>query len=165
MGRPHERLDLLRITQIALEVDLTRNLQVFEAAMVDLDAEVRSILSVIPTGKCILVTGHDSLGYFADRFGCPVVGAIIPSLSSTAEASARDLAELHAVAEATGVRAIFTEGGTPPQVAAQIAADLGIPLVELASHGLPGSGGYQAFIIDLATTIAAALGPASGATP
>ena len=143
-----------------LGVDLDARLAAFESAMTDLDARVREVLSVVPEGQCILVTGHDSLGYFADRYGCHVIGAVIPSLSSTAEASAKDLADLLQVAEDAGVRAIFTEVGTPRQVAQQVADDVGVPLVELPSHNLPDEGGYQAFIIDLATKIAQGLAPA-----
>jgi zinc/manganese transport system substrate-binding protein len=133
----------------------------FEASMTQLDAEVRDILSVVPAGQCTLITGHASLGYFADRYGCRVVGAIVPSLSSTAEASARDLADLLEIADQAGVRAIFSEVGTPQQVAEQMADDAGVPLVELPSHTLPDEGGYQAFVLELATDIAHGLSAAT----
>jgi zinc/manganese transport system substrate-binding protein len=127
--------------------------------MTTLDADVRRIMSAIPPGGCRLVTGHDSLGYFADRYGCTLVGAVIPSLSSSAETSAQALAELHDVAAAAGVRAIFTEVGTPTQIAEQVADEVGVELVELPSHDLPDAGGYAAYLTDLATRIATALAP------
>ena len=34
-----------------------------------------------------LVTSHDALGYYADRYGLKVVGAAIPGLSTQAQAS------------------------------------------------------------------------------
>jgi zinc/manganese transport system substrate-binding protein len=118
---------------------------------------VREIMSAVPAGECRLVTGHESLGYFADRYGCELIGAVIPSLSSTAETSAKDLSELLEVTKAAGVRAIFTEVGTPQAVAEQVAAEVGVPLVELPSHNLPETGGYQAFVVELATKVAAGL--------
>lgn len=169
-GDPHLWTDPLTMAQLGaplaarleevLGVDLDARLAAFESAMTALDARVRDVMSVVPAGKCILVTGHDSLGYFADRYGCHVIGAVIPSLSSTAEASAKDLADLLEVAEDAGVGAIFTEVGTPRQVAEQVADDIGVPLVELPSHNLPDEGGYQAYIIELATKIAQGLTPA-----
>ena len=114
-------------------------------------------MAAIPPGGCRLVTGHESLGYFADRYGCSLVGAVVPSLSSSAEASAQAIAELRDLARSAEVRAIFTEAGTPEQIAEQIAADVGVPVVELPSHDLPDEGGYAAYLIDLATRIADAL--------
>ena len=140
--------------ETVLGVQLDDQLAALEAEMDSLDAQVREIMSAVPAGECRLVTGHESLGYFADRYGCELIGAVIPSLSSTAEASAKELADLLDVASAAGVKAIFTELGTPADVAEQVAAEVGVPLVELPSHNLPETGGYAAFITELATKVA-----------
>ncbi len=140
-----------------LGTDLDDRLAALQSDLTDLDAEVRGIMASIPAGECRLVTGHESLGYFADRYGCDLVGAVIPSLSSTAEASAKDLAALAELASETDVRAVFTEVGTPMQVAEQVADSVGVPLVELPSHRLPDEGGYRAFMTELATRIVAGL--------
>ena len=68
-----------------------------------------------------------------------------------------DLSELLEVTEAAGVRAIFSEVGTPQAVAEQVADEVGVPLVELPSHNLPETGGYQAYVVELATKVAAGL--------
>ncbi|MGE0139095.1 MAG: metal ABC transporter substrate-binding protein [Ilumatobacteraceae bacterium] len=164
---PHLWTDPLTVAELApalgdalgdaVGADLSAGADAFVEQMHALDRQVRGIMSAIPEGGCTLVTGHESLGYFADRYGCTIVGAVVPSLSSTAEASAKDLAELIDAIERTGVRAIFTEVGTPSQVAEQVAGDVGVPLVELPSHALPDAGGYPAYIVDLATKIADAL--------
>jgi zinc/manganese transport system substrate-binding protein len=168
---PHLWTDPLTVAELAPSlgealgeaagVDLSPEVDAFVAEMHALDAQVRQIMTAIPPGGCTLVTGHDSLGYFADRYGCTIVGAIIPGLSSTAEASAKDLADLLDAIDEAGVPAIFTEVGTPRQVAEQVAGDVGVPLIELPSHGLPEEGGYPAFIVDLATRIADGLAPRS----
>ena len=139
---------------IPLDTALDTQLAALQAEMNQLDTDVREVMAVIPAGECRLVTGHESLGYFADRYGCELIGAVIPSLSSSAEASAKDLAELLDVAQAVDVTAIFTEVGTPARVAEQVAAEVGVPLIELPTHTLPDTGGYQAFITGLATEIA-----------
>lgn len=151
--------DLAADLERVLGVQLDTQLAAFDAAMTSLDAEIASIMAVVPAGGCRLVTGHESLGYFAARYGCTLVGAVIPSLSSSAETSAEALAELHAVADAAGVQAIFTEVGTPKQIVEQVADEVGVPLVELPSHKLPDSGGYPAYLTDLAIKIATALTP------
>lgn len=169
-GDPHLWTDPLTMAELVPElgrqlstvlgVDLAPQVAAFEASMAELDAQVRDILSVVPAGRCTLVTGHDSLGYFAERYGCDVIGAVIPSLSSTATASAKDLAELLDLATEAEVGAIFTELGTPSQVAEQVADEVGVPLIELPTHDVPDAGGYEAFITQLATRIADGLAPA-----
>lgn len=143
--------------EAALAVDLATEEAEVTAALAALDSEVQAIIARIPAGACKLVTGHESLGYFADRYGCELIGAVIPSLSSTAETSAKELAELQRLAAESGVGAIFTEAGTPADVAEQVASAVGVPLVELPSHDMPDSGGYRAFLTELATRIADAL--------
>jgi zinc/manganese transport system substrate-binding protein len=117
-----------------------------------LSAKVRDIMGTV--SECNLVTGHDSLGYFAARYSCTVVGAVIPGFSTAAEASAGSLAELRALAKKNDVKAIFTELGTPSDVTAQIAKELGVEVVELSTHVLPENGGYDEMMTQLATAIA-----------
>ena len=50
-----------------------------------------------------------SLGYFADRYGIEVVGSVIPSLSTQAQPSAGDIAELVEQVRDEGVEAVFPE--------------------------------------------------------
>jgi zinc/manganese transport system substrate-binding protein len=149
--------DLAAALEAALGVQLDDSLAALQAELAALDADTAAIMASVPAGECKLVTGHESLGYFADHYGCRLIGAVIPSLSSTAEASAKELEALEALATAEGVAAIFTEVGTPQQVAEQVADTVGVPLVELPSHNLPDTGGYAAYITDLATRIATAL--------
>jgi zinc/manganese transport system substrate-binding protein len=125
--------------------------------LTNLDQEVSKIVETIPADQRILITGHESLGYFAHQYEFEVVGAVIPSLSSEAEASAGELAELKAVIEAEGVTVIFTELGTSPDVVAALADDAGVEVVELSTHFLPEDGTYASFVLDLASTISGAL--------
>jgi len=75
------------------------------------------------------VTDHDDLGYFADHYGFRVVGMIIPSLSTEASPSAKQVAHLVKKIRKTGARAIFLEAGEAPQLAEQIAREAGIKVV------------------------------------
>ena len=62
-----------------------------------------------PAEQRTLVTTHDALGYYARRYGIEVVGTVIPSLSTQAQASAGDLAELVDTIRRERVKAIFAE--------------------------------------------------------
>jgi zinc/manganese transport system substrate-binding protein len=123
-----------------------------------LDAEVRTILGVIPPERRQLVTGHESMGYFAARYGFQLIGAVIPGLSSLGEVSANQLAAISGLIRDHDVPAIFTEIGTPQAVVDAIASETGVQVVPLPSHNLPADGSYATFIRDIATAIAGALG-------
>ena len=129
--------------------DLTTKLQV-------LDGEVESIIKSLD--ECKLVSGHDEMGYFADRYGCEVIGVIIPSFTTTSEATAGELAELKKLVEQNKVPAIFTGLGVSPDTANQLAKELGVEAVTLSTHYLNGAANYQGFILNLTNQIAEALG-------
>ena len=139
---------------VAIGVDLSAQLETLVAKLTALDTEIQEIIGGI---KCELVSGHDEMGYFADRYGCEVIGAIIPSFSTTSEASAGELADLKAEVEAHGVPAIFTGLGTSPAVAEQLATELGIKAVTLSTHFLDGAADYQEFMLRMTNQIAEAL--------
>jgi len=122
-----------------------------------LDAEIEQILSVVPDAERKLVTGHRSMGYFADRYGFELIGTVIPSLSTSGEPTARELASLIAAVKDNDVKVVFTEVGTPGSVARAVADDSGATTVELSAVKLPEDGSYASLIRDMATTIAAAL--------
>ncbi|MDD5288930.1 MAG: metal ABC transporter substrate-binding protein [Dehalococcoidales bacterium] len=123
----------------------------------NLDTELSDTLAVIPQDGRKLVTGHESMGYFAQRYGFKLVGVIIPSLSSQAQVSAADLTALKKAIEEYHVKAIFTELGTSPAVAKAIGDETGVQVVELATHTLPADGSYFTFMNNMANIITGAL--------
>jgi zinc/manganese transport system substrate-binding protein len=140
-----------------LNLDVTSQAQSLESQLDSLNTDVVNIVSTIPEADRKLVTGHESMGYFAQRYGFKLVGVIIPSLSSQAGVSAADLAVLKKAIEDNQVKAIFTELGTSPAVAKAIGDETGVKVVELTSHALPADGSYFTFMRDLATVITDAL--------
>ncbi len=101
-----------------------------------LDADISSMVATIPPDRRILVTNHDALGYFADRYGFDVVGTVIPSMTTMAEPSAANLADLAETIEATGARAIFTEELGHDADATALGQRLGIPVIPLSTGTL-----------------------------
>lgn len=138
-----------------LNADLTTRAIQLQQDLTDLNSEAARIVSSIR--NCTLVTGHDEMGYFAARYGCTVIGAIIPGLSTSAEATAGQVAELKQLASATGVRAIFVDAGAPSQVAKQLARELGVEFVVLSTHRLEGGDHYREFILRISNRIVEAL--------
>ena len=142
-----------------LGVDLGARGRDLERRLAALDRRIRDDLAAIPAGDRTLVTGHESMGYFADRYGFELVGALIPSLSSQAQVSAGGLGALRAQVEARGVPAIFNEAGTPDGVADAIASQTGARVVEIDTHAIPDDGSYSTFMRALAASVADGLAP------
>ena len=138
-------------------IDATSSIAVTVADLEAVDERVREIVDRVPEDRRLLVTGHESLGWFADRYGFRLVGAIVPSLSSAAEASSSELADLATRIDDVGAVAIFTETGTPAALAEAIADQAGAATVELPTLALPDDGSYASFITENATLIADAL--------
>jgi len=140
-----------------LNLDVSTQAADLENRLDSLDTEIADMVSVIPQENRKLVTGHESMGYFAQRYGFELIGVIIPSLSTEAGDSAANLAELKNAIEDNKVKAIFTELGTKPIVAKEIGDETGVKVVELTTHVLPSDGSYFTFMRNLASVITNAL--------
>jgi ABC-type Zn uptake system ZnuABC Zn-binding protein ZnuA/ABC-type Mn2+/Zn2+ transport system permease subunit len=134
-----------------------------------LDGRIASCMRRIPPARRRLVTDHDAIGYFADRYGLEVVGTVFPSQTTQAQPSAGDLSDLAASIETEGVRAVFPESALSADVATAIAdqtgAAVGDPLYG-DSLGPSGSDGatYLAMQEANADAIARGLGGVGCAT-
>ena len=110
-----------------------------------LDRRIAACVERVPPAKRRIVTTHDALGYFARRYGIDVVGAVIPSLSTQAQASAGDVENLVEQIRSEGVEAVFPESSVNPDIEKAIAreagARIGDPLYadSLGPEGSPGA--------------------------
>ena len=118
------------VEHILSDLDPT-NAEVFEANAATYVAELEDLedyaaeqLSQIPEDKRFLVTNHDAFGYFAHEYDMSVLGTIIPSMSTLAEPSASDLADLITEMEEYGICTIFTETTVSDTLAQTAAAEL-----------------------------------------
>jgi ABC-type Zn uptake system ZnuABC Zn-binding protein ZnuA len=139
----------------ALGIDLANSSAALTTNLKELDKEIQQTISGLQ--DCNLVSGHDEMGYFAARYGCQIIGAIIPSFTTTSEATAGELAELKSLIKQYKVAAIFTGLGTNPDIADQLAKELGIKAVTLSTHYLDGANNYQEFMLRMVNQIAEAL--------
>jgi ABC-type Zn uptake system ZnuABC Zn-binding protein ZnuA len=116
---------------------LQQNATAYIAQLQDLDSWIKDQVGSLPDAERLLITNHDDLGYYADRYGFQVIGSIIPSFSTDASPSAQSLANLENSIKQLGIKAIFIEAGANTQMASQVAADTGIKVVtNLYTHSL-----------------------------
>lgn len=128
----------------------TRNAEAYMTELKDLDAWIEQQISRIPVERRLIVTNHESFGYFADRYGFKVIGTIIPSVSAGASPSARQMAQLVDHIRQAGVPAIFLETGSNPQLAEQIAQETGVRVIgELYTHSLSEPDGKAPTYLDM----------------
>jgi zinc/manganese transport system substrate-binding protein len=148
---------LVPVLNADLGLDVAARAIELEKQLDSLNTELTSLLAQVPAENRKLITGHESLGYFAKRYNFKLVGVIVPSLSSQAGVAAADLAALKKAIKDNGVNAIFTELGTSPAVAKTIGDEMGVKVIELTTHALPPDGSYFTFMKNLAGVIAGTL--------
>jgi len=101
------------------------NAAAYEAKLRALDTGIMQCFAGVPAADRKLVTDHDAFGYFANRYGIQVVGAVIPSQTTQAQPNAKDLSDLANLVRSEGVRAIFPESSLSPKLAQTIASETG----------------------------------------
>lgn len=116
----------------------------------ELDGWIKDQVSQIPNEQRQLVTNHESLGYFAARYGFRVVGSIIPSLSSQAAPTAREIANLIDQIRIFNAGAIFMETGSNLNLAEQISGETSAMIItDLYIHSMSDADGPAPTYIDM----------------
>jgi ABC-type Zn uptake system ZnuABC Zn-binding protein ZnuA len=136
----------------------TQNTAEYIAELKALDAWIAVQVDRIPPQRRILVTNHESFGYFADRYGFKIIGTIIPSVSTVSSPSVQQIVQLIEAIKETRAPAIFLETGTNPQLAEQVAREAGVEVIkDLYTHSPIMVGGYIAMMRYNTQTIVDAL--------
>ena len=104
-------------------------LAAYQTLLTELDGQIAERIALIPHDHRVIVTNHDALGYFADRYGLEIVGTVIPGMSVDAEPSAKEIADLLEVIAEHHVTAIFSDSTINPTLAEELAAQAGIEVV------------------------------------
>jgi ABC-type Zn uptake system ZnuABC Zn-binding protein ZnuA len=132
-----------------------------------LDRAIAACMSRIPARDRRLVTDHEALGYYADRYGIDVVGTVIPALSSQAQASGGEVVRLARTIRAAGVTTIFPESSLNAKLTKAIAREAGArvgPALYADSLGARGTPGATYLGALRANTIALVRGFGDGRT-
>lgn len=107
----------------------SKNAQELKQDLDQLDAWIRQQVEQIPLKRRTLITNHESMGYFASRYGFTLLGSIIPSHDALAETTAQHITALISQIEQMGVPAIFLETGSNPKLAEQLEAETGVKVI------------------------------------
>ena len=128
--------------------EFAANAQAYQADLTALADEVDAMVAELPVAQRKLVTDHDALGYFAAAHDFEIVGLVISSFSTLSSPSAQQLAALQDQITTENVHAIFVSTTVNPQLAEQIATDLGIQVVPLYIGSLSDQAGPAASYLD-----------------
>lgn len=125
-----------------------RNRAEFVAEIEALDVEIRATLEALPANRRTIVTSHDAFGYFAEEYGLTFLAP--QGVSTEAEASARDVAELITQIRDQSIGAVFVESISDSRLLEQIASETDATIGgTLYSDALSGSDGPAATYLDM----------------
>lgn len=146
---PHVWLDLTRVEMAVREIadrlsavddsaDWPQRAEVYSAALLQADEDASRTLDVVQPADRRLVTNHEALGYFADRYDFEIIGVVVPGGSTLAEPSSSELATLVDEMQHEGVDTIFAETTSPTRLAEAVAGEVGeeVLVVELYTESL-----------------------------
>ena len=161
---PHFWFDPLRVKTVVDEIaahlsalDPDRgnvyraNASAYSAQLDELHSWTKLQVEAVPEDRRLLVTSHDSLGYFANLYGFEVIGVIL-SITTEVEPSAVSLAELAETAKEYEVPAVFGETTVSERLATSLATESGATLVRLYSGSLGQEGSGAETYIEMART-------------
>ena len=115
----------------------------YRAELAAVDADLVELAEQLPADSRKLVTSHDSLGYFADRYGFEIIGTVIPTAGTMAQTNPAQLEELADIIKHEGVKAIFAETLHSTDVVEALASRVGdveVVTLHTGSLGPLGSG-------------------------
>ena len=127
------------------------NAEAYNAKLDELHAWTEQQVSTLPEENRLLVTSHDSYGYFANLYGFEIIGVVL-STTTDVEPSAGDLADLVEEVKEEGVPVVFGETTVSERLASAVAKESGAELVRLYSGSLGPSGSGADTYIDMVRT-------------
>lgn len=116
----------------------------YKAEIRRIDRGIADCVGSIPERARKLVTSHDSLGLYADRYGIQVVGSSVPALSTQAQPSSGETADLVDLLQDEHVPAVFPEAGLTGELEEAIAEEADVEVGDelyadsLGEEGSPG---------------------------
>jgi ABC-type Zn uptake system ZnuABC Zn-binding protein ZnuA len=121
----------------------TANAEAYIVELLALDAYIREQVATIPAENRILVTSHETFGYFAAEYGFEML-SVVGVTTNVTDPSAGALAELITALRESGAPAVFLENVTNPAVLERVAAEAGVRVADtlytdaLGQPGTPG---------------------------
>ena len=161
---PHFWFDPLRVKTVVDEIaahlstlDPDRgnvyraNASAFNAQLDELHSWTETQVEAVPEDRRLLVTSHDSFGYFANLYGFEVIGVIL-SITTEVGPSAVGLADLAETVKEHEVSAVFGETTVSERLATSLATEAGAELVRLYSGSLGQEGSGAETYVEMVRT-------------
>jgi zinc/manganese transport system substrate-binding protein len=118
------------------------------AKLAALDSEIKAAMAAIPADRRKIITTHSAFGYFGDAYGLQFIAP--EGVSTGAEPSAREVANIIAQIRTQKIPAVFLENITDPRLIERIAAETGAKVGgTIYSDSLSPPGGPAATYIDM----------------
>jgi ABC-type Zn uptake system ZnuABC Zn-binding protein ZnuA len=120
------------------------NALVYMAQLDELQVLVEEKLAELPQENRILVTSHDTFGYFAREYNFEVLTVLESVSTEASDPSAGQIAELVTEIQEEGVKAIFAENITNPDLLNTVAQEAGVvvaPTLYTDALGAEGTAG------------------------
>lgn len=92
---------------------IQENAAAYQAKLAQLDDYARRAMALIPEDRRILITAHDAFSYFGQAYDIDVRG--VQGLSTTSEASAKDIQNLVDLIVERQIPAVFVESSVSPK--------------------------------------------------
>ena len=105
------------------------NAEAYVVQLKNLDTWIKEQVNQIAPDRRLLITNHEALGYFAERYGFTISGTVIESFSTDASPSAKQIAALIDQIRSSGAPAIFLDASDNSALADQIAAETGVRVI------------------------------------
>ena len=171
---PHFWMDPIRVQKAVLKIRdvltlldpenstyYSENANSYNSTLESLDVWATGELSKVPQSKRHLVTGHENLGYFANRYQFEVIGSLIPALSTEKEPTPKEIANLVETINEHQITAIFTEVSESSKLGQTISTETGAGITKINSSSLGSKGSetdsYVKFFETIVNTIVKAL--------
>lgn len=151
---PHFWMDPLRVklavSAIAAELSVedSSHQEIFEAnssaykiELAELHHWIIERVNGIAPSRKVLITSHDSLGYFAERYGFEIAGTVIKDYGAERRPTAIEMANLQEIVFSHNVSAIFGETTVSPRFSEILAQETGASVFRLYSGSLGPPGG------------------------
>lgn len=139
------------------------DLDVWREQLAELDRYARERFNAVPPAERVIITYHDNLAYFAERYGIRIPATILGSVTTEGgDPSARQMASLIRLIRQENIRAVFNDGNGSPRLARQVCREAGLPppqtlYVDSFAIDAEGPHDYAALFRTKVDTIAAAL--------
>jgi ABC-type Zn uptake system ZnuABC Zn-binding protein ZnuA len=163
---PHFWMDPIRVQKAVSEISdvltlldpensefYSKNANSYNSTIQSLHKWAAIELSKVPESKRYLVTSHESLGYFANRYEFEIIGSLVPALTTEREPTPKEITDLINAINDYQLTVIFTEIAEYSKLGEAISKETGTRIARVNSGSLGRKGSETESYLKLFETI------------